>query len=121
MARQVRILSTFLGFTVAAGALLHSPDRVRAQAPPTPPGQRQPGTYPLGPDSLAQEGVPKGKLDGPFLFKSQVIAGTVRRYWIYVPAQYNGVDAGQRACVPGRCSARPIRPARCGCHRCSRT
>ena len=102
------ILSTFLGFTVAAGALLQSPDGVRAQAPPTPPGQRQPGTYPLGPDSLPQDGVPKGKLDGPFLFKSQIIAGTVRRYWIYVPAQYNAstpanvlvFQDGQRATNP---------------------
>ena len=71
-------------------------------------GQRQPGTYPLGPDSLPQEGVPKGKLDGPFLFKSQIIAGTVRRYWIYVPAQYTGATPanvlvfqdGQRATNP---------------------
>jgi enterochelin esterase family protein len=58
------------------------------QATPTPTGQRQPGTYPLGPDSLPQDGVPKGKLEGPFSFKSQIIAGTVRRYWVYVPAQY---------------------------------
>ncbi|MFO1514352.1 MAG: alpha/beta hydrolase-fold protein [Verrucomicrobiota bacterium] len=49
---------------------------------------RQPGEYKLGPDSLPQAGVPKGKLEGPLLFKSQIIANTVRRYWIYVPAQY---------------------------------
>src|SRR5687767_14020063 len=42
-------------------------------------------TYELGPDSLPQPGVPKGKLEGPFLFKSQIITNTVRRYWIYVP------------------------------------
>ena len=52
--------------------------------------ERKPGDYPLGPDSLPQEGVPKGKLDGPFTFKSQIIANTVRRYWIHVPAQYTG-------------------------------
>lgn len=50
--------------------------------------QRKPGEYPLGPDSLPQEGVPKGKLEGPFLFKSQIITNTVRRYWRYIPAQY---------------------------------
>ena len=50
--------------------------------------QRKPGEYPLGPDSLPQEGVPKGRLEGPFLFKSQIIENTVRQYWIYVPAQY---------------------------------
>ncbi len=51
---------------------------------PAPVGK----TYELGPDSLPQEGVPKGKLEGPFLFKSQIFANTVRKYWIYVPAQY---------------------------------
>jgi hypothetical protein len=45
-------------------------------------------TYELGPDSLPQEGVPKGKLEGPFPFRSQVFSNTVRQYWIYVPAQY---------------------------------
>ena len=45
-------------------------------------------TYELGPDSLPQPGVPKGKLEGPFLFKSQIITNTVRRYWVYVPSQY---------------------------------
>jgi enterochelin esterase-like enzyme len=44
--------------------------------------------YPLGSDSLPQEGVPKGKLEGPFLFKSKIIPNTVRKYWVYVPAQY---------------------------------
>ena len=52
------------------------------------PPQPKPGEYPLGPDSLPQEGVPKGKLEGPFLFKSQIITNTVRKYWLYVPAQY---------------------------------
>lgn len=49
---------------------------------------RQPGEYKLGTDSLPQSGVPKGKLEGPLLFKSQIITNTVRRYWIYVPTQY---------------------------------
>ena len=51
---------------------------------------RKPGDYPLTPDSLPQDGVPKGRLEGPFEFRSQIIANTVRRYWIYVPAQYTG-------------------------------
>jgi enterochelin esterase family protein len=58
---------------------------ISAQENPTP---RKPGEYTLGPDSLPQEGVPKGKLEGSFLFKSQIITNTVRRYWLYVPAQY---------------------------------
>jgi enterochelin esterase family protein len=53
-------------------------------------------TYKLGPDSLPQQGVPQGKLEGPMLFKSKVFDGTVRQYWVYVPAQYR---ADKPACV----------------------
>jgi enterochelin esterase-like enzyme len=49
-----------------------------------------PVKYPLGPDSLQQKDVPKGKLEGPVLFKSQVIKDTIRKYWVHVPAQYTG-------------------------------
>src|SRR6266478_9430238 len=45
-------------------------------------------TYPVDPDSRPQEGVPKGTLEGPTIFKSKVFEGTVREYWVYVPAQY---------------------------------
>ena len=51
---------------------------------------RQPGEYPLAADSLPQDGVPKGKLEGPFEWNSKIIGGTVRRYWVFVPAQYTG-------------------------------
>jgi len=54
-----------------------------AQAP------RQPGDYPLTADSLAQPGIAHGTLEGPFEFRSRVFAGTVRRYWVYVPAGYD--------------------------------
>lgn len=60
--------------------------------PPTPPARRDPQPqvrYPLGPDSLPQENVPKGRLEGPFLFHSKILADTVRKYWIFVPAQYD--------------------------------
>lgn len=53
-------------------------------------------TYPLGPDSLTHEGVPQGKLEGPSLFKSKTFDGTVRQYWVYVPAQYT---SDKPACV----------------------
>ena len=53
------------------------------------PLMRRPGEYELNADSLPQEGIPKGRLEGPFEFHSKIIDGTVRRYWIYVPAQYN--------------------------------
>ena len=61
---------------------------VRSSAAEASAPGRKPGTYPLGPDSLPQEGVPKGRLEGPIEFHSQIFAGTVRRYWIFVPAQY---------------------------------
>src|SRR5688572_15768238 len=73
-----------------------------AQAP------RQPGQYALGPDSLPQEGVPKGRLEGPTLFRSKIIGNTTRQYWVYVPAQYDPAKPanvlvfqdGQRATPP---------------------
>jgi enterochelin esterase family protein len=58
--------------------------------------ERKPGEYPLGPDSLPQPGVPAGKLEGPFIFKSHVFTNTVRQYWIFVPDQYR---AEKPACV----------------------
>lgn len=69
---------------------------------------RRPGEYPLTADSLVQPDVPHGKLNGPLEFHSKIIAGTVRRYWIYVPAQYDGskpasvlvFQDGQRATNP---------------------
>jgi len=69
---------------------------------------RKPGEYPPTADSIPQPGVPKGKLIGPLEFKSKVIAGTVRRYWIYVPVKYDASNPpnllvfqdGQRAINP---------------------
>lgn len=70
--------------------------------------QRAAGDYPLGPDSLEQSGVRKGTLEGPFELHSKVFAGTVRRYWVYVPAGYDPAQEpnllvfhdGQRATNP---------------------
>jgi enterochelin esterase-like enzyme len=45
--------------------------------------------YHLGPDSLEQEGVPKGEIRGPFTLPSEVFPGTSHTYWVYVPAQYD--------------------------------
>ena len=89
--------------------------------PPAPDQeQRKPGPYTLGADSLEQPGVPKSQLLGPHVFKSKILAGTVRRYWVYVPAQYSAerpanvlvFQDGQRATNP---------TGRCACRRCSRT
>jgi enterochelin esterase family protein len=45
--------------------------------------------YKLGPDSLEQEGVPHGKMEGPFTLACKVYPGTAHTYWVYVPAQYD--------------------------------
>jgi enterochelin esterase family protein len=45
--------------------------------------------YRLGPDSMAQEGVPKGEIRGPYTLPSKVYEGTQHTYWVYVPAQYD--------------------------------
>jgi len=45
--------------------------------------------YHLGPDSLPEDGVPKGEIRGPFTLPSAVFPGTQHTYWVYVPAQYD--------------------------------
>ncbi len=68
----------------------------------------QPGPFELTPDHFVQPGVPAGHLAGPFEFHSEIFAGTVRQYWVYVPAQYDGASPasllvfqdGQRATNP---------------------
>ncbi len=45
--------------------------------------------YQREPDSVRQAGVPRGVITEE-IFRSQVFAGTIRRYWVYVPQQYDG-------------------------------
>lgn len=60
-------------------------------------------------DHFPKEGVPKGELKGPFEFHSKIIAGTVRQYWLFIPAQYDESEPasvlvfqdGHRATNPG--------------------
>lgn len=80
-----------LSFATALTAAAQQPASAGASAP-----GRKPGDYALGPDSLPQPGVPKGQLIGPTLFRSRILANTVRQYWVYVPSQY---VAGQPANV----------------------
>ena len=74
-------------FTVAAGR--SGNPQAQEPQPPNPDAH-----YRLGPDSLAQEDVPKGEVRGPFTLPSQAYPGTQHTYWVYVPAQY---DAGTPA------------------------
>src|SRR5438128_1714203 len=57
--------------------------------PPMPPGPNPNSQYRLGPDSLPQEGVPRGEIRGPFILPSKAYPGTQHTYWVYVPAQYD--------------------------------
>src|ERR1051326_1154881 len=43
--------------------------------------------YQLGPDSQRHDGVPQGTLK-KYTWTSKIFPGTVRDYWVYVPAQY---------------------------------
>ena len=71
-----------VGLAVMASA------RAMGQEAPTPPPNPD-SQYRLGPDSLPQEGVPKGEIRGPFTLPSQAYPGTQHTYWVYVPAQYD--------------------------------
>ena len=44
--------------------------------------------YKLGPDSMRQEGVPKGEVTKS-VWSSNVFEGTIREYFVYVPRQYD--------------------------------
>jgi len=68
----------------ALAALLVS--SVFAQAPA---GPNTDAYYHLGPDSLPQDGVPKGDIKGPFTLPSEAYPGTQHTYWVYVPKQYD--------------------------------
>lgn len=46
--------------------------------------------YEYGPDSSRQEGVPQGTVTTHQWLDSKVFPGTLRRYYVYVPAQYDG-------------------------------
>lgn len=77
---------------------------------------RQAGDYPFTQDSLVQDNITKGQLKGPFEFHSKIFAGTVRQYWIYIPANYNRkrppnllvFQDGQRATNPNGSLRIPI-------------
>jgi enterochelin esterase family protein len=67
-----------------------------------------PHEYLLTADSLVQPGVARGSLEGPFEFHSKIFAGTVRRYWVYLPTRHDPAQPpnllvfqdGQRATNP---------------------
>lgn len=73
------IIGSSLLVLLSAGALLRAAD-----------------DYAPGPDSLPQEGVPKGEVTKYTFDKSRIFPGTTRDYWVYVPRQY---DPARPACL----------------------
>ena len=56
--------------------------------------------YDLGPESTSRgEGVPQGKVTEHVFKDSKVFPGTIRRYWVYIPAQYEKLPADQKAAL----------------------
>src|SRR3982751_911766 len=88
----VQLTRAQTGNTQQSGA----PQPQASPTPPTPPGPNPNSEYRLGPDSLPQEGVPKGEIRGPFTLPCAVYPGTQHTYWVYVPAQY---DPAKPACL----------------------
>src|SRR5688572_30798365 len=78
MTRQIaRIALTFL---------MSSPVLLCALALPASAGDEE---YVLGPDSEPHDSVPQGKVTS-HTWTSKVFEGTVREFFVYVPAQYDG-------------------------------
>lgn len=51
-----------------------------------------PARYEHGPDSVPQQGVPRGEIRTYEWNESRVFPGTRRRYWVYVPTQYSASE-----------------------------
>jgi hypothetical protein len=88
--------ATLLAYTASLAAQapqVAQPAEPTQTSKPVQPAQPQtPGPnsqYRLGPDSMPQDGVPKGQIRGPFTLPSKVYPGTQHTYWVYVPAQYD--------------------------------
>ena len=77
------------GFLSATSLVLALACTLQAQKPSA-------DSYPLGPDSLKQDGVPTGKVTKYQWNSSKIFEGTQRDYWVYVPNQYDGSEP---ACV----------------------
>ncbi|CAN5285015.1 hypothetical protein BH11PLA2_BH11PLA2_10280 [soil metagenome] len=76
------VTGTFLAFAQTSKPEVKQ--ETKAAPAPNPDSQ-----YRLGPDSLPQDGVPKGEIRGPFTLPSKAYEGTQHTYWVYVPAQYD--------------------------------
>lgn len=81
------------GLTLCLAATIAFPQPKQASK-----GKAKPAAplYKHGPDSEFHDGVPRGTVTKMPPWKSEVFPGTVRDWWVYVPAQY---DPNTPACV----------------------
>lgn len=86
IAAAVAILLAQLQTQIVSGHREQTTSASTQQPSPSPNPDSQ---YRLGPDSMPQEGVPKGEIRGPFTLPSNAYPGTQHTYWVYVPAQYD--------------------------------
>src|SRR5271165_2821477 len=86
MILSAALLAPLLSFAQATPAVSGAPATVQSATSPSPDPD---AFYHLGPDSLPQDGVPKGEMRGPFALPSNAYPGTQHTYWVYVPAQYD--------------------------------
>src|SRR3954451_22801311 len=100
-----RVATIAISLILAAAGIAHAQSSTQPAAPaqtgaapqpargnnqqPMPPGPNPNSQYRLGPDSLPQEGIPKGEIRGPYTLPSNAYPGTQHTYWVYVPAQYD--------------------------------
>lgn len=74
----------------------------------------EPIRYAHGPDSVAQEGVPQGRVVEHQFADSRVFPGTSRRYWVYAPAEAASSQAGLMVFQDGRMYLDPKGEIRAG-------
>lgn len=75
----------FFALVFAAASVLHSQE--------TAPKAKE---YPFGPESERKEGVPQGSVT-KHVWKSTIYPGTLREYFVYVPAQYDPAGSEKAA------------------------
>jgi enterochelin esterase family protein len=89
------LLIALIAFVLVNGAIAQTRNTPAGGSPATTNDPN--AIYVLGPDSMPQEGVPRGDvIKMPPFTNSTIYPGTVRDWWIYVPKQY---DASKPACL----------------------
>src|SRR5262245_15344346 len=81
---SMRDLFVCILLTLSAALIIADPRVAEALSPDD--------RYVLGPDSQGQPGVPEGKVTEYTLANSKIFPGFKHKWWLYIPAQYNGKE-----------------------------